>query len=105
MGRPLSGKEIIFIRHYLDLSQKAFGRILGVDYQTVLRWEKEKKGSIPKITDRFIKTLVLAYLDKEKHLDIYNTINAMADLDEKDESHRMTAIKFQEVANQWLKTA
>lgn len=37
----MSGKEVRFIRHELELSQKVLGEFLGVDAQTVARWEKD----------------------------------------------------------------
>jgi putative transcriptional regulator len=40
MRRPLTGSEIRFLRKELDLSQKRLGGILGVEGQTVARWEK-----------------------------------------------------------------
>lgn len=40
--RPLNGREIRFLRHELDLSQRALAMLLGVDEQTVARWEKGK---------------------------------------------------------------
>lgn len=40
--RPLNGREIRFLRHELDLSQRALAVLLGVDEQTVARWEKGK---------------------------------------------------------------
>lgn len=36
----LSGAELRFLRHELDLSQHLLGTLLGVDAQTVARWEK-----------------------------------------------------------------
>ncbi len=40
---PLSGKEIRFIRHYLNISTHKFGEILGVTHVAVLNWESEEK--------------------------------------------------------------
>lgn len=36
----LCGAEVRFLRHELDLSQNALGSMLGVEAQTVARWEK-----------------------------------------------------------------
>lgn len=38
--RTLKGREIRFLRHHLNLSQRALGALLAVDEQTVARWEK-----------------------------------------------------------------
>lgn len=40
--RTLMGREIRFLRHHLNLSQRALGTLLAVDEQTVARWEKGK---------------------------------------------------------------
>lgn len=63
-GRRLKGKEIRFVRHFMDLSQKALGEMLGVDYQTVHRWESGK-NVIPKTADRFLKVVFHEYLDPD----------------------------------------
>jgi DNA-binding transcriptional regulator YiaG len=38
----MSGGELRFIRKELSLTQKSLGDLLGVDAQTVARWEKEE---------------------------------------------------------------
>lgn len=39
----LSGKEIRFIRHYLEKSARDFGKLLGVSHVAVLKWENEER--------------------------------------------------------------
>lgn len=77
-GRKLKGKEIKFARHYMDLSQKTLGQILGVDYQTILLWEKGR-GKITVMADKFLKLLFAGYLDDEAK--IRQTVDAISDLD------------------------
>jgi len=43
----LSGMEVRFLRHELDLSQRALGDLLGVTAITVARWEKEAPSIQP----------------------------------------------------------
>jgi putative transcriptional regulator len=62
--RRLKGKEIRFIRHYMDLSQKGFGELLRVDYQTVLRWEANR-NVIPQTAERLLKILFAQFLDPD----------------------------------------
>ncbi len=50
---PLSGKELRFLRHELDLSQKRLAQLLGVSDQTVARMEKRRK--IDPIADRMVR--------------------------------------------------
>jgi putative transcriptional regulator len=45
-GAKPSGKEIRFLRKELDLSQSGLASFMGVDSQTVARWEK-KETEIP----------------------------------------------------------
>jgi DNA-binding transcriptional regulator YiaG len=76
----LNGKEIRFIRHHLDLSQKAFGELLGVTYLTVLRWEKGEKP-IQKTADHLIRTIYSGQLSK--HQPIMEMLSAIVDMDKK----------------------
>lgn len=77
-GRKLKGKEIRFIRHFMDLSQKTMGEILGVDYQTVHRWETSK-NVIPKTADRFLKVIFHEYLDPDSRA--RSVMEMISDLD------------------------
>ena len=78
LNRKLKGKEIRFIRHYLDLSQKSFGEKLGVDYQSVLGWEKGKR-KITKTGDRFLKSLFHEYLNENSR--VVDVIDQISDTD------------------------
>ena len=40
---PLSGKEIRFIRHYLNMSTHKFAAALGVTHAAILNWENEER--------------------------------------------------------------
>lgn len=40
---PLSGNQIRFIRHFLNMSTYEFANILGVTHAAVIHWEKVKK--------------------------------------------------------------
>ncbi len=89
LNRKLKGKEIRYIRHYLDLSQKSFGERLGVDYQSVLRWETGK-SKITKPVDRFLKAIFHEYLNEnERVVDIIDQISD-ADNDRKIEKIDLT---------------
>jgi putative transcriptional regulator len=41
-AHALNGKEIRFLRKELNMSQRVLAQMLGVDEQTVARWEKEQ---------------------------------------------------------------
>ena len=64
---PLSGKEVRFIRHYLNMSTHAFAKLLGVSHVAILKWEKEERKMAPG-TEICIRLYVLDHLqvtDKE----------------------------------------
>ncbi|KJV24918.1 hypothetical protein VI06_20705 [Aquitalea magnusonii] len=56
----LGGKEVKFIRQLLGLSQKDAGRFVGVDAQTVARWEKGE-CQIGGAADKMIRLCYLAH--------------------------------------------
>jgi DNA-binding transcriptional regulator YiaG len=73
---PLCGREIRFIRHYLNMSTHKFGEVLGVTHVAVLHWESDEKKMNPS-TEIFLRSYVLNHLkitDKEFRK-IYNTFN------------------------------
>lgn len=74
----LKGKEIRFIRHYMDLSQRTLGELLCVDYQTVLRWETNK-NPITSSADRLLRLNLISYLDPKSRLNA--AIQQLSDLD------------------------
>lgn len=49
----LTGPEVRFIRKYLDLTQMQLAELLGVEDQSVRRWEK--LGRVPKQADHGIR--------------------------------------------------
>jgi transcriptional regulator with XRE-family HTH domain len=78
----------------LDLSQKSLGRLLGLDYQTILGWEKNKKP-ISKTADNFLRIIFLSYLNEDT---LYEKINEIADLDASNEINR---IELKEINKEW----
>lgn len=98
----LAGNEIKFIRTNLDLSQTSLGRLLGLDYQTILGWEKNKYP-ISKTADRFLRIIFFSYLNKEKDCSIYDKINEIADIDANEIEENK--IELQEIENEWRPAA
>jgi DNA-binding transcriptional regulator YiaG len=94
----LAGNEIKFIRTTLDLSQTNLGRLLGLDYQTVLGWEKNK-SPISKTADHLLKIIFFSYIDREADSTVFDTINEIADIDAKEvDANR---IELKEVGDEW----
>jgi DNA-binding transcriptional regulator YiaG len=57
---PLTGVELRYIRSAgMLLSQPALGRLIGVDGQTVARWEKS--GRVPRMADKTVRLHYLAH--------------------------------------------
>ena len=57
---PLTGLELRYIRSAgMLLSQPALGKLIGVDGQTVARWEKS--GRVPRIADKTVRLHYLAH--------------------------------------------
>ena len=55
--KALSGKEIRFLRKRMDCTQSGLARLIGVDSQTVARWEKGETENIPGPADRIIRVV------------------------------------------------
>ena len=59
---PLTGLEFRYIRNGgMLLSQANLGAMMGVDAQTVARWEKH--GRLPKWADKMVRLLFMAHVD------------------------------------------
>lgn len=78
--KALTGPEVRFLRHELGLSQQHLGVVLGVDAQTVARWEKGDSDRVSPAADRLIRLL---YRQKiEGNPDICESLQRIAELDE-----------------------
>lgn len=62
---PLSGVEFHYVRSGgMLLSQAGLASMMGVDAQTITRWEKN--GRLPKWTDKLIRVLFIAHVDGDQ---------------------------------------
>ncbi|HDL7334914.1 TPA: helix-turn-helix domain-containing protein [Yersinia enterocolitica] len=61
--KPLVADEIRFIRVEMNMSQKVLATLLGVDIQTVARWEKGQT-SLPRTTDVALRALYAESIDE-----------------------------------------
>lgn len=75
--KTLSGKEIRFLRHELDLSQARLAALLGVDEQSVARWEKGQAGTSGP-ADKMIRLLYAEAMGAKA--DIARTLGQLAQL-------------------------
>lgn len=90
--KKLSGEEIRFLRHEMELSQSSLARLLGVSEQSVLRWErrrKERENGNPAAE----RALRLLYLEQSTgNTSIAEALEAIADIE--DELDRLGAFDF-----------
>lgn len=99
LGRKLKGKEIRYIRHYLDISQKTLGKMLGVDYQSVLRWESSK-SKMTNTADKLLRVVLNDYLDD--HSRARELIDRLSDLDNNRDDF---ALELSHKKNGWKEAA
>ena len=86
-GGKLTGSELRFLRHQMDLSQARLATLLGNEAQTVAIWEK--RGTQPKLADRFIRALWREQDEGNAH--IRAMIERLTDTDVTDGDTRIVA--------------
>lgn len=75
--KALTGKEIRFLRKQLDLTQSELARLLGVDAQTVARWEKGT-SAIPGPAEALLRLLYVEHAhDAVKVHDLLQRLDAL----------------------------
>lgn len=77
--KTLTGKEVRFLRHEMDLSQNRLATLLGVDEQTVARWEKGQ-ANISGPADKMIRLLYSEWVGAKTN--VAHLLDHLADLDE-----------------------
>jgi DNA-binding transcriptional regulator YiaG len=93
----LSGKEIRFIRHQMDLTQSELARLFGTSTQQVARYEKEE-CEMPGPADRILRLLYNEHVDKKIQVrDLLTVLDQMDD--------RNGKMIFERNHGDWKKTA
>jgi putative transcriptional regulator len=93
----LTGAELRFLRKELGLSQSALSSLLGTSEQNISLWER--RGHIPKVSDRMIKLLCLEKING--NVKILEMIERLNDQDIKTQEK----LKFQMQQKQWKEAA
>lgn len=75
----LSGKEVRFLRKEMDLTQSELGRLVGLDAQSVARWEKEQVCAKKRPAELLLRILYLAKTDHQ--LDVEQLLQRLDELD------------------------
>lgn len=70
---PLTGKEIRFMRKFLEMSTTEFGKKLGVSHPTVVKWEKQQSKISP-IQESYIRMFLLEHFKNHEILNLYKEI-------------------------------
>ncbi len=81
--KQLSGGEIRFLRHELELSQVTLSTLLGVTERTVIRWERDRENrDIGNPSAE--RTLRLLYMEKEfGNSDVSGSLERIANLEDR----------------------
>jgi putative transcriptional regulator len=77
--KKLSGRELRFLRHELNMTQEVLAALLGTDAQSVARWEN-KKFKVPGPADRLIRFLYKEQINGNP--EIVDPLRRLAELDE-----------------------
>jgi DNA-binding transcriptional regulator YiaG len=77
--KELTGKEIRFLRHEMDMSQPTLARLLGVTEQTIHNWEIGKTTQVPEPPARMIRMIYSDAIGEKSN--IRKTLRRIADLE------------------------
>jgi DNA-binding transcriptional regulator YiaG len=70
---PLTGKELRFMRKFLEMTTTELGRKLGVSHATVVKWEKQQ-AKISPMQDSYIRIFLFEHLQNNELLSLYQEI-------------------------------
>lgn len=92
--KNLSGQEMRFLRHELELSQNALASLLGVSEQSVARWEKAKNQSDASnpAAQRMLRLLYIESIGENPN--VTESLEIIADLE--DEIERLAEFNLSE---------
>lgn len=96
---PIRGQELRFLRAQMEFSQAAMARFLGVDKQSIKRWEKAREKNLNGTADRALRQFYALKMCGDE------TARRICELlDEIDEiEHRLTT--FYETEGHWAEAA
>jgi putative transcriptional regulator len=77
--KELTGKEVRFLRHEMDMSQPTLARLLGVTEQTIHKWENGKTTQVPAPATGLIRVLYSDYVGERSR--VRGRLKKIADLE------------------------
>ncbi|WCE31044.1 transcriptional regulator [Vibrio sp. SCSIO 43137] len=95
--QSLTGNEFKFFRQHFNHSRRVLGELLGVDQQTVGRWEKAE-STIPKTVDVTMRLLFLESINQDSNIGYL-----LQKLAENEAEALMSEIVLEEVDHHWLR--
>jgi len=102
--KALSGKEVKFLRHEMDMSQPTLGRLLGVTEQTVQKWEAGRTAQVPAPADALIRLIYSECVGGE-HSSIRGRLKRIADLEDQiDDLVTFTSTNTSSTKQVWRET-
>jgi putative transcriptional regulator len=78
--KALSGKEVKFLRHEMDMSQPTLAYLLGVTEQTLQKWEAGRTSQVPAPAEALIRLLYSEYVGERSG--IRRRLKRIADLED-----------------------
>jgi putative transcriptional regulator len=97
-GGKLTGAELRFLRQEMGLSQARLAGMMGNEAQTVALWEK--RGSQPKVADRFIRAIYRELDEGNAHI-----MQMIDRLDDTDLDESTAAITLEQDSHGWRRAA
>ena len=94
----LTGAQLRFLRKEMGMSQAALALLLGTSEQNISLWER--RGRIPKASDRLIRLLYLEHTDEERP-QIRALIDRINALDKVDQER----MEFEQSKKEWREAA
>jgi len=65
-GIPVRGIEVAFLRKSLGMTYSQFGKKIGVNASTVMRWEEKKNTRLQLVSEIAVRVLVAESLELKK---------------------------------------
>ena len=84
---PLTGKEVRFMRKFLEISATEFGKNLGISHATVVKWENEQSHISP-IQETYIRMFLCECFKDNEILALYKEIRPRMLAESKTEKHQ-----------------
>ena len=88
---PLSGKEIRFMRKFLEMSTTVFGKKLGISHATVVKWESDETKISP-LQESYIRMFLFEQLHNNQLIHLYQEIRPEKLAESKHEKQTLLAV-------------